>query len=100
MQPVAQPTQSALLAREAGFADAVRRFGQTFVATSVVTIIAMAAPPTPGVGLGIRDKGGEPSSRLRYWPSMRNVHITMNLSPCFHPDGGNNLPRPRLHRAA
>ena len=63
MQPVAQPAQSALLAREAGFADAVRRFLKTSVATSVATIIAIAAPPTPPtqrVGLGVRDKGGQP----------------------------------------
>ena len=83
IQPVAQRAQSALLAREGGLC---RRspwvFGQLFVATSVVAMIAMTVPPNPSVGLGISDGGGKLSSRLRSWSSMRNVHLTPNLSPC------------------
>jgi hypothetical protein len=66
MQPVAQRAQSALLAREAGFADAVHGFCQTFVATSGITIIALAAPPTPPtqrVSLGVSNQGDEPGSQ-------------------------------------
>jgi len=95
LRQLAQRGQSVLLAREGGFADAVHRFGVAFVATSVVTLIAIAAPPTQRVGLGISDKVGEPGSRLRSWPSKRNIRLTMNLSPCSAA-GGPSYTRPQL----
>ena len=58
MRWVAERGQSAFLAREAGFADAIHRFGETFVATLSATFIAIAAVATESAGFAISDRAG------------------------------------------